>query len=104
MLPPGESFEGTFKTTFSIAENLPQAVAGFLLRFVVPFESEQAVAIVTQALPENSHECTFDLDTFAVIPEEISDENMWRKFEELRTIKNRVFFESLTPESLEKYK
>lgn len=61
-LPPGESFEKTFTTTFSIAASLPQAVAGFLLRVVIPFENEQSLAIVTQALPENSQECTFDLD------------------------------------------
>ena len=103
-MPPGESFETTFKTTFSIAENLPQAVAGFLLRFVVPFENEKAFIIVTQALSENSQECTFDLDTFALIPDGISDENMWIRFDELRSIKNRVFFESLTPVCLEKYK
>ncbi len=104
VLPPNESFETTFNTTFSIAETLPQAVAGFLLRFVIPFEAESAIAIVTQALPENSQECTFDLDTFSLVADGISDENMWMGFEVLHSIKNRLFFESLTPVSLENYK
>ncbi len=103
-LPPGESFETTFKTTFSIAGSLPQSVAGFLLRFVVPFDTEKAIAIVTQALSENSQECTFDLDTFAAIPDGIADESMWTRFEDLRSVKNRLFFESLTPQALEKYR
>ena len=103
-LPPGESFEKTFTTTFTIAASLPQAVAGFLLRVVIPFEHEGALAIVTQALPENSQDCTFDLDAFAAVPEGISETEAWSKLEQLRHVKNRLFFESLTEGALEKLK
>lgn len=102
-LPPGESFETTFLTTFSIPASLPQAVAGFLLRVVIPFESERALAIVTQALAENSNECTFDLDAFAVSPDGFSEDDMWAKLDQLRNLKNRLFFESLTPKALESF-
>ncbi len=103
-LPPGESFERTFTTTFTIPTSLPQAVAGFLLRVVIPFEQEQCLAIVTQALPENSQDCTFDLDAFAVTPDGISESDAWIKLGQLRDVKNRLFFESLTPQALENFK
>ncbi|MBI5865350.1 MAG: TIGR04255 family protein [Planctomycetes bacterium] len=102
-LPQGEPFDRTFTTTFNMASSLPQAVAGFLLRVVIPFEQAAALAIVTQALPENSQDCTFDLDAFAVIPDGLSAAEAWTKIEVLRDVKNRLFFESLTPEALRKF-
>lgn len=102
-LPPGESFDKTFATTFNIPPPLPQAVASFLLRVVIPFPEESAVAIVTQALPENSQDCTFDLDAFMVVPEGISESDAWRKIEQLRGVKNRLFFESLTANAMKRF-
>jgi uncharacterized protein (TIGR04255 family) len=102
-LPAGKSFDETFTTTFSIAASLPQAVGGFLLRVVIPFEKEQCVVIMTQSLPGNTQECTFDIDAFAEFPHGISDADAWAKIEQLREVKNRVFFESLTPGALERY-
>jgi uncharacterized protein (TIGR04255 family) len=103
-LPPGESFERTFLTTFSISPDLPQAVANFLLRLVVPFEVEQAVGIVTQALDKNGAECIFDIDVFAENPEGFSQDQTWAKLDVLREIKNKLFFDSLTPEALERFR
>jgi uncharacterized protein (TIGR04255 family) len=103
-LPPGHSFEKTFTTTFSVAASLPQGVAGFLLRVVIPFEEEQSLAIVTQALSENSHDCTFDLDAIAVVPDGISENDAWTRLEALRDVKNRLFFESLTEQAMERFK
>lgn len=102
-LPPGESFDKTFNTTFNIAAALPQAVASFLFRVVIPFPNESAVAIVTQALPENSQDCIFDLDAFALIPEGISESDAWAKIEQLRSVKNRLFFESLTANAIKRF-
>lgn len=102
-LPQGEPFDKIFNTTFNIAAALPQAVAGFLLRVVIPFESEGAMAIVTQALPENSHDCTFDLDAFAMLPAGFSEPEAWSKLEQLRHVKNRLFFESLTADARKRF-
>ena len=103
-LPPGESFEKTFTTTFTIAAPLPQSVVGFLLRVVIPFEREQALAIVTQALPESAQDCTLDIDVFSTTPDAITESDAWAKLEQLRDMKNRLFFESLTPQALESFK
>ncbi len=102
-LPPGKSFEKTFMTTFSIPASLPQAVAGYLLRVVIPFEKEQCLAIVTETLQENSHDCIFDLDAFSETPEGTSETDAWVKLDQLRGVKNRLFFEGLTPEALKEF-
>ncbi|MGQ0627905.1 MAG: TIGR04255 family protein, partial [Phycisphaerales bacterium] len=60
-LPIGESFEKTFLTHFLIGQTLPQSVAGYLLRVVIPIEEQKAVAIVTQSLEGTSNECILDL-------------------------------------------
>lgn len=103
-LPIGESFEKTFQTNFVIGPTLPQAVAGYLLRIVIPFEKQGAVAIVTQSLEGNNPECILDLDTFSEFPEGIAENAIWNKLDELREVKNSLFFGSLTESALERFK
>lgn len=102
-LASGESFDRTFSTTFAMSPALPQAVAGFLLRVIVPFESDGVMAIVTQALEVNSGDCIFDIDAFAERSEGLSEEHLWEQLEMLRAVKNRIFFGSLTPEAVERF-
>lgn len=99
-----QPLDRVFTTTFSLASTLPQAVAGFLLRIVIPFEAENATAAVTQALRENSQECTFDLDVFSLTSAAIDDPDVWERLEKLRVVKNRIFFESLTSQALEAFR
>jgi uncharacterized protein (TIGR04255 family) len=75
-----------------------------LLRVVIPFEQESAAAILTQSLPESSQDCIFDIDVIALAPQGISESETWSKLEALRDIKNRLFFQSLTAEALERFK
>lgn len=103
-LPIGESFEKTFLTNFVIGPTLPQSVAGYLLRVVIPFEEQQAVAIVTQSLEGNSTDCILDLDAFSEQPQGFADSEMWERFDGLRDVKNRLFFGSFTEAALERFK
>jgi len=103
-LPIGESFEKTFLTNFVIGPSLPQSVAGYLLRVVIPFEEQDAIAIVTQALEGNGNECILDLDTFSEQPQGIAENEMWGKLDQLREVKNRLFFGSFTEAALERFK
>lgn len=103
-LPIGESFEKTFLTNFVIGPSLPQSVAGYLLRVVIPFEEHNAIAIVTQSLEGNSNNCILDLDTFSEQPQGIAESEMWGKFDGLREVKNRLFFGSFTDAGLERFK
>lgn len=103
-IPVGEPFEHTFLTNFVIGQALPQAVAGYLLRVVIPFEEHQAVAIVTQSMEGNAGECLFDLDAFSERPHGVNDEGLWKTLDNLRDVKNRLFFGSLTEAALERFK
>ncbi len=102
-MPAGESFEKTFATTFTIAPSLPQAVAGYLLRVVVPFESPSAVAIITQSMEVNSRDCIFDIDVFSEHSGGLNPNEIWSTMAALRDLKNRLFFESLSPVALERF-
>jgi len=103
-LPIGESFEKTFLTNFVIGPSLPQSVAGYLLRVVIPFEEHDAIAIVTQSLEGNSADCILDLDAFSEQPQGIAENEMWGKLDGLRDVKNRLFFGSFTEAALERFK
>jgi uncharacterized protein (TIGR04255 family) len=103
-LPIGESFEKTFLTNFVIGPSLPQSVAGYLLRVVIPFEDQNAIAIVTQSLEGNGTDCLLDLDAFSEQPLGIAENEMWSQFDGLREVKNRLFFGSFTDAALERFK
>ncbi len=102
VLPVGEDLDQTFRTTFQVAPELPQAVAGFFLRFVLPFSDSEAMAIITQSLHENSTECTFDIDAFTLVPGTTETE-LWDRVEVLRAIKNQLFFKSLTDKAIRRF-
>lgn len=103
-LPVGESFEKTFLTNFVIGPTLPQTVAGYLLRVVIPFEEYDAISIVTQSLDGNSTDCILDLDIFSEQPQGIAEAEIWGKLDGLREVKNRLFFGSFTDTALERFK
>lgn len=103
-LPIGESFEKTFLTNFVIGPTLPQSIAGYLLRVVIPFEDKNAIAIVTQSLGGNSTDCILDLDAFSEQPQGIDESSMWSKLDGLREVKNLLFFGSFTEAALERFK
>jgi len=103
-LDQGVDLEKTFRTTFVVSPSLPQGVAGFLLRFLIPFSSEGSNAIVTQSLEGGNADCIFDVDAFSERAEGFSTAEMWDKLNELREIKNRLFFESLTTDATERFR
>lgn len=102
-LPAGEPLNRTFSTTFTLPPSLPQGIAGYLLRVVIPFEQKGATAIMTQSMRPNSDACILDLDVFAEQQQGFSEEDAWKRLEVLRDVKNGAFFESLTPEAIERF-
>lgn len=103
-IPQDESFDKTFATTFVLPATLPQAVAGYLLRIVVPLEGDEAVALLTQSLEGQSSECIFDLDVFSERITGFKPSEIWARLDRLRDLKNELFFNSLTEAALERYK
>lgn len=89
-----------------IPPGLPQSVAGFMTQLHVPFtEFPKGYAIITHSVkpapPPTDHvPYTFDIDAFEKARYSLDDESIWARFEELREIKNRVFFRTITQETL----
>jgi uncharacterized protein (TIGR04255 family) len=83
-----------------VPSELPRQVATFLTRIVIPESDFGADAVITQALerPTDPNFVTIilDIDVYRARQYEIDDENMKSEFEELRHLKNKIFFGSIT--------
>jgi len=72
----------------------------------LPQPNLRAVAIVTETIEppsENSKilPLIFDIDVFSDASYEVGGNEMWSAFEELRLLKNKIFFESITEKTKE---
>lgn len=84
-------------TAPELGQTLPQTLEGVFMRLVVPFEAEGAKAIITQALepsPTDTFRLILDIDAFKIVTGNVPD--IWRELQELRDIKNQVFYGSIT--------
>lgn len=90
---------------------VPNAIAQFLFKWVVDDPETGARCNITQSSEEssegNSSDIILDIDCFVMRTDDNqfdpgSDE-LWDKLDELRALKNRIFFNSLTPEALEMF-
>jgi uncharacterized protein (TIGR04255 family) len=89
-----------------IPPELPQEFTGFFQRVVIPFRDHQAIAIVTQALepPNPSHvPLVLDIDVQSQQRFEETSLDIWSRLDQLREIKNMIFFSSMTKRALESY-
>ncbi len=105
---PVESFKDWLTTTPEIAPALPQGMSGFFLRLNIPFAEPRGFANVTLAIEPGDYTgyvpVIFDIDAFLPGPFYPKDDAMWDRFTNLRAIKNEVFFNSLTPRTVEMYR
>lgn len=100
---PFSDFHEWILTVPEVAPTLPQALAAFLTRMVIPFDDTGTTAIITQNFgpqPGQNHRNTvsliFDIDVFRSVDIAGNSNELWMHFEELREVKNRIFFESIT--------
>jgi uncharacterized protein (TIGR04255 family) len=100
-------FKQYIRTAPEIAPGLPQGLAGFLMRLVVPMERFEATAIMTETMeaPKDDR-LPFILDIDVVMEKSFSPDGgeMWQAFERLRDCKNTVFFESVTKAAKELFR
>lgn len=104
--PMTVDFDAYLTAAPRIPKELPQFYSGFFQRVVVPFEKERASAIITQALEqatEGSLSTVLDIDVSANCSFAGDAAEIWDRFSALREIKNRAFFASVTPKTLEAY-
>jgi uncharacterized protein (TIGR04255 family) len=83
-----------------LPEGLPPAISGFLQRYVLQDSQTEATVLLTEALPESSPgppvPVILDVDAFRAIRFSINDPAAWQYLEQLRVLKNSVFFKCLT--------
>ena len=105
----GSDLFGTILTGPQIALALPQNMLDFFMRLLIPDESG-AVAIIHQTFShpevgESTRSLIFDVDAIKNVDiDPRATEEISGVFEELRRFKNRVFFNSLTNRTLERYR
>jgi uncharacterized protein (TIGR04255 family) len=102
---PIRDFKDYLLTIPEIAPNLPQALAHFIMRLVVPNPEIEATAVInvvmerpldTQMLP-----IIFDIDVFKITNHPGNSEEIWHDFDQLRIFKNEIFFNSITDKAKE---
>ncbi|MGH7272264.1 MAG: TIGR04255 family protein [Polyangiaceae bacterium] len=106
---PFAPFEDFFLTFPAIGRSLPQGIAGMYSRVVLP--EPPATIVVTQALDHVVMaekvivSDILDIDVFVEGKVFASNgEELWEQVDQLRELKNRVFFGSLTSKALELFK
>ena len=107
-LTPGVDFKESILTVPEIAAGIPQGLPEYFMRLVIPHDSG-ATAIVTEAsLPATLAESPamlFDIDVFQFVDIPVGDSRaIWATLEDLRAYKNLIFFNSVTPKQMERYR
>jgi len=105
-LPLPIEFERYLTAPPKIPDSLPQELSGFLTRILI---SEDAItANIVQSLGRSTKTdhgvIILDIDVFEVQASGFAEDNVWSKFEQLRKFKNRIFFKSITEETVRLYK
>jgi uncharacterized protein (TIGR04255 family) len=103
-LPFVGHFEDYFRTFPMLAPDMPQGLAGFYSRLVVP--APPATIILTQAsdAPGETLPIIFDIDVFVQSRFEVLGDEVWNQLDKLRDLKNDAFFKSATPKLLELFR
>lgn len=88
-----------------VPKALPQVLEGFFSRIVVPDAKAHCTAIITQQLQPSPSEISVILDIDVFREKIFADEGeAWRTLDTLREIKNLIFFDSITEETVTLYK
>lgn len=106
-LNQGESYQKYLHKLVDVPDEAPQAVEAFLQRFQLVDVNSHARVILTLALdkpdPGTRVPVILDIDAFALTDLELSDPAVWDILENLRTLKNRCFFSTITEMTAELY-
>lgn len=94
-LPPGAQVKEWLTAPPGVPAEIPQTVRQFLTRVLVYDEGSGVSAIVTQAM-ESAPEVLLDIDVNVDVTLSPGDAAVWRMIEQLRIMKNRAFFASIT--------
>lgn len=101
---PIDDFKRYILTTPEIAPNVPQNLASYFMRLVLPDPNSPATAIINQAMNPVLQDAKmaplfFDIDVFMTAAYSPKSEAIWDGFMKLRQFKNQIFYDSLTEET-----
>jgi len=108
---PIRNFGDYFVCPPKVPDPLPQAIAGFITRVIIPNTGCDCISIVTQALEApptpgpsgSSITVLLDIDVFRMTHLSARDQRVWETLGVLRDQKNLMFFEHLTEQTVERY-
>jgi len=102
---PIKDFKEYILTVPEIAPTLPQGLAHYFMRLLIPNVKIKATATVTETMEMiNSGQTLamiFDIDVWKEADYLPDSTNYWRDFQKLRDFKNQIFFESITNKTKE---
>ncbi len=102
---PIEDFSEYLTAAPIVPEGLPQEVGSFFTRVVIHDREIDCAGIITQALEQGITPdilpIILDIDVFKQRTEGISEEEAWEILENLRHLKNKIFFSSITKKTEE---
>jgi uncharacterized protein (TIGR04255 family) len=106
---PMRDFKDYILTVPEIAPNLPQGLADFFMQLIIPIPTMNAIAIVTETVdvPQNLSSVLpliFDIDVFREAVFDLNSAEVWDTFEQLRELKNDIFFQSITERTKELFR
>lgn len=106
-VPANADMQSFLRTVPLVSDGLPQSLEQVLMRLVIPFgDGRKAIITMTgdDTRPHNGEPTLIlDIDTFSEKNFDPSSNEFWEEFEQLRDIKNKCFFESLSPATWEAY-
>ena len=106
---PFSDFSEYLLTAPGVAPGLPQSVANFFFRVVLPDEKAKALIAIIETVDEahsdqNRVSIILDIDVFRTGVFPVTSDNLWPLIQHFREIKNNVFFSSITDKAKELFK
>jgi len=103
---PMRDFKDYILTIPEIAPGLPQGLANFFMRLIIPVPTMNAIAIVTEAFDPTAASSSvlpfiFDVDVSCEALFDVDAVEVWGTLEKLRELKNEIFFKSITDRAKE---
>jgi uncharacterized protein (TIGR04255 family) len=106
-LPPTQNLERFLLLPPNLPPGLPEALSGFLQRFVMRDVPSDATVILTQVLEgaplDKPLPVVLDIDAFRFGTFPSDEPEVWSELNQLRRLKNGVFFGCLTEEAVALY-
>jgi uncharacterized protein (TIGR04255 family) len=101
---PIEDFADYLTAPPTVPDTLPQALRHFMTRVVVYDEEQEISANIIQALQKGAKPdyvtIALDIDVYKQLESGFEDSEIWPIFEQLRKLKNQIFFDSITEKAV----